>query len=105
MPCICIVYLQLVTYFCNFFVFPGKFDLPQVKRNLMSSTMNSVNELPHRLPSGLKLRKFKNEKKISNWVEMQASVQSPHQKRIFGSSGQKLRKSRYQTVLVFSNFA
>ena len=41
-------------------------------------------------------------RKSKNWVEW--SVQSPLQKLIFGSSGQNLRKSRYQNLLLLSNF-
>ena len=44
-------------------------------------------------------------RKSQNWVETQASAQSDLQNLIFGNSDLKLRKGRYQSFLVLSNFA
>ena len=42
---------------------------------------------------------------ISKLVEDTSGVQSPFQKFCFATTAQKLRKSRYQSILVLSNFA
>ena len=88
--------------FLPFTVFPGKFNLPQGKRNLNSSVTNFVYELPNNLRLRI-LRKKKGKNKSQNWAETQASAQSSLQKLIFNNSGEILRKSRYQSFLDFSN--
>ena len=44
-------------------------------------------------------------RKSQNWMETQASVQSPLEKIILGNSGQNLHKSRYQSFLALYAFA
>ena len=73
------------------------FDSPKVKRDLISSIINFVYELPHKMPNNLTLRMLGNYEilgKPQNWVEIEPSAQSPLQKYSFGHSSQKLRKTR-----------
>ena len=70
---------------------------------LIFSIVNSV----HVFPNKVTLRTLGNQKmkrRFQNWVEMQASVQSLLKKLIFGNSGEKLCKIRYESFLVLSNF-
>ena len=55
-------------------------------------------------PNDFGLRKQENIRKTSNWVETDASAQSPFYKYIFSNSSQKLHRSRFQGFLVLPNF-
>ena len=55
---------MLVKLFLQFVVFHWNFDLPQVKRYLISSIVNLVYELPHELPNNWRLRNV-----FQNWPE------------------------------------
>ena len=62
---------------------------------MISSTANSVYELPQELPNDLSLRILGNKKilgKSQIWVEKKPSAQSPLQKLNFGNSGQDTQK-------------
>ena len=74
---------------------------------MISSTENLVHELPHELPNDFRLRILGNKEilgKSQISVEAEPSAQYPFQKLNFGSSSQKTRKSKYQTLLVLSSF-
>ena len=60
------LYTVLDIIFQNFTVFQYKSNSPQVKRDLIASITNFVYELPHKLPSHLRLWKLRNIRKISN---------------------------------------
>ena len=83
------------------------FNSSQVKKSLKSSIIRFSCQLPHELPKDLKLRFLENQvrkRKFQNWVETQVSVYCALQKLIFGNSDQNLRKSRYKSFVVLSNF-
>ena len=64
---------------------------------MISSIANLVYELPHKLPNDLRLRILGNQEILGKshiWVETLN----------LGSSSQKTRKSRYQTLLPLSTF-
>ena len=50
----------LVIIFWQFSAFLWKFDSPQVKRDLISSMINFLHELPYELPKDMRLRKLGN---------------------------------------------
>ena len=81
-------------------------DSAQVKRKVISSVKNLVKELPHRLPSDLRLTTLGNLGKISNlagdiiWPSSQFFIQ----KLSIGSSSQNVHNSSYQSFLVLSSF-
>ena len=63
-----------------------------------------VNELPHELPNDLTLRIFGNKEILGkSQIWMEPSAQPPFHKLNFGSSSQKTRKSRCQTLLAQSS--
>ena len=65
-------------------------------------TKKIVYELSHELPNDLRLKTLENSEimgKIQKLVEAEPSDQSVFQKKYFGTSGQKLHKSRYQSFL------
>ena len=68
---------------------------------MISSTKNNVTEPPHKCPDDLTLNlsKFGTMEKSQKWVKTKPSTQSPFQKN-FGTSGQKLRKSRCQSFFI-----
>ena len=73
---------------------------------MISSTENLVYELPHELPNDFRLRILGNKEilgKSQISAEAEPSAQYPFQKLNFGSSSQKTRKSKYQTLLVLSS--
>ena len=93
--------------FWNVTMFYHRPDSPQVKRNVISSIANLVYELPHELPNDLRLRILGNKEILGKsriWVETLPTAQSPLQKLNSGSSSQKIRKSRYLTLLALSSF-
>ena len=52
----------------KFTVFPCKFDLPQVKRDLISSITNFIYKLPHELVNDLRSWEIKKkQEKIKIW--------------------------------------
>ena len=57
----------LAITFQQFAVFPWKFDLPQVRRNLISSIINLVHEMALELPSNLKLKILGNKEIIAKY--------------------------------------
>ena len=75
-------------------------DSLQVKWYVKSSTEFFVYELPHELLNDFRLRILETleimEKK-QKWVEAEPSTQSSFQKENFGTGGQKLHKSRFQS--------
>ena len=79
---------MIILYFILYF-----HDLPLVKRDLISTVIDFVCELPHELLNGLELRTSQ------NWMATQLSTQSSLQKRIFGYSYQKSHKSKHQSFL------
>ena len=77
---------------------------------MISSIMNFVCDLYHKLLNVFKLkkidpRKLGNNKKISKLVEDTYSALSPPQNLVFGKVGPYLRQSRYHTFLVFPSFS
>ena len=56
-------------------------DLPQIKRNLMSSIANLVNDILHKL-----LNDLGNLDKSQTWTDTLRSAQSPFKKLDFGNS-------------------
>ena len=98
-----------IDYFC---LISGRsnYNLSQVKRNLIASTVNLVYELPHEFPNAL--RKLGNIRKVSNLIG-HSLVSISHslvsillwKDLIFGINSLKItRKSRCQTILVMSSF-
>ena len=82
-------------------------ELPQVKRYLISSITNYVNELPHVLPNDLRLRILENQEileKCQILVQTQPNAQPSFQKLNVNNSFQKTRKIRYYIFEVLSNF-
>ena len=80
-------------------------DSSQVKRNLISSITNLVQELPHGLPNHLRLRTLGNQKVFEKsliWQQTQTTAQSPFQKLNFHDSSKKVRKNRQQIFLALS---
>ena len=78
------------------------FDSPQVKWYMKFSTKNIVYDLPLKFPNSLKLRILGNEEiteKFQKWVEAELSTQSPFQEKKNVTSGQKLHKNKYQSIL------
>ena len=74
---------------------------------MISSIANLIYELSHEFPNNLRLRILRNKeilRKSQIWVETEPSAQSPYHKFNFGSSNQKICRSRYQTFLVLSSF-
>ena len=63
-----------------------------------------IYELTHELLNDLKNRTLGNIRKISKQGGTQLSVQSPLQKLLFGNTGQKLRRNKYQNFLTLTNF-
>ena len=65
-----------------------------------------VYELPHELPNDIGLRILGNKETLGQsqtWVQIQPCAQFPPQKPYFGNNSQKIRKSRYQTLIALSN--
>ena len=85
--------------------------MPQLKRNLISRTINLVYELPHELQNNLRLRISGNKETLKNsqiWMETKPSAQPPFKKSNFGKSSKKKKKKNTQkyisNFLVLSNF-
>ena len=69
----------------------------QIKWELISTIINTTCELPYQLLKDLNLWEFK------IWMKTQSNPQSHLQKRVFGNNDKKLRKYRYQNLLLLSN--
>ena len=92
--------------FWEFTMFLCKFDLSQVRRNLISSKINFEDELPHELPNNLRSTILEDQElktKSQNWVEAQAGFQFPFQKLVFGDTGQNIaQKMKFSIKDIFS---
>ena len=55
----------MVLIFQDFLILDQIFFTPQVKRSVIITNKHGIYELPHELPSDLRLRKLENNKKIS----------------------------------------
>ena len=97
----------LAIIFKHFSIILLRSESPQVKRYLISSRRNLVQELPHQLPNDWRLRIVRNEEILENCqilVETQPSAKSSFQKLNVDNSCQKTRKIRYYIFEVLSNF-
>ena len=97
------VFINLVIIFWNFTVFQYRFDLPQVKRNLISIITNL--RLPHKLPNDLRLNILGNQK-YQKKIEIE-NIRIRKFQAILEKSQiavKKTRKSRYQTFLFRYSF-
>ena len=83
--------------FTGFHILDIRFDPPELKRDLISSIMNSVYQMRHKFPNDVSLRIQKILGESKNWMGSQYSppVQSSINK--FGSCDKQLRRSRYQS--------
>ena len=75
--------------------------MPQLKRNLISRTINLVYELPHELQNDLRLRISGNKETLKNsqiWMETKPSAQPPFKKSNFGKSSKKKKKKKHAKV-------
>ena len=85
-------------------MFQYRSDQPQVKRNVIPSIANLVQELPHELPNDLRVRILGNIEILGKpqiWVETQRSAQTPFQKLNFGVTAKKHTEVDIQLFLSF----
>ena len=85
-------------------MFQYRSDQPQVKRNVIPSIANLVQELPHELPNDLRVRISGNIEILGKpqvWVETQRSAQTPFQKLNFGVTAKKHTEVDIQLFLSF----
>ena len=80
----------------------GRSNLPQVKRNLISSLTNFIFKLPYKIPNNSQPKNFEILEKCHIWEMTQPSALSP--KLIFCHNSQKVCKGGNQSFLVLSNF-
>ena len=91
----------------NFTMLWYRSDSPQIKRKVISSIANLVDELPNKLPNDLRLRILRNKEilgKSQIWVETQPNAQSHFQKLKFGNNSQKTCNSSHQNFLFLPSF-
>ena len=68
------------------------FPSTQVKRSAIISNKHGIYELPYELANNL--RKLEKVSKISNFIELQPSAQSPSLNKIFVDTSKNLLKNR-----------
>ena len=83
-------------------VFLCKSHYPHVKWHVISTVINVLYDFSQNLLNGLILKTWKLTGKFQNWIETQASVQSPLQKLIFGDSGQSSCKNKHFVQVLWS---
>ena len=96
----------LVIIFRHFLIVYLRSESSQVKRYLISSITNLAHELPHELPSDLRLRILRFQEileKCQMQVQTQPNAQSSFQKLNVDNSCQKIRKIRYYIFEVLPN--
>ena len=72
---------------------------PQVKRWAIITYTHGIYELPHELPSELRLRRLGNIRKVSKLHRMTAQCPTPHQSGSFVDTSRKLLKTEMKLFL------
>ena len=97
----------LIKTFWQFTVLDCRFNLPQIKQNLISS-IKKLNELPYELPKPKDIKVIKknlrNITKSQNQVGIQPSPHHPLYKLIFGISSQKITKKQVKQLSDLAHF-